>query len=376
MTEYLLKEVRNIINLYEKEIIKEGEGFNLISILGMENNERYTHSAIIGELLNPYGSHNFGNLFLKEFLNCVSCDFCIDQIEVITEEYVGLQLGSRTFLDIVIKDKKNGNVILIENKIWAEDQVNQLERYQSSYRNSDQTIFYLTPFESNYYNTSFSNYTKISYHTHIKGWITKCIEIAKEKNNSFIENSLKVYLNIVHKITNQSIYNKMTNDIFLTILDSPENFEAAEKISQEFSKINTFIRNEFFNKLYVKVKSESFECLFGKINIIIDEDNYDPLYLGIQLFNSENKIILDNEKFNLILNQIIEEFPENYPQPSNKWWNTWFQVSAKSMLHKHFIHNLDSKSKATFYKDIENQVEIVSQEFSKILNRLQELLDV
>ena len=104
--EEIIKDISKIIKENKKEINKTGKGFNLISILGMEENERYTHSNIIAELLKQNGTHPFGNKFFELFLNELKIkDFSISNYEVITEEYVGLQLNIRTFLDIVIKDK-------------------------------------------------------------------------------------------------------------------------------------------------------------------------------------------------------------------------------------------------------------------------------
>ena len=51
----------------EKE--KSGDFFNIFSILRVERNEVYTHSAILCELLNPKGSHGMGDTFLRLFLN-------------------------------------------------------------------------------------------------------------------------------------------------------------------------------------------------------------------------------------------------------------------------------------------------------------------
>ena len=74
--------IENIKNLLEssgrvakhQEEIKRlrGENFNVFSILGMESRENETHSAFVGELLNPNGSHYFGNCFLKLFLKNVA----------------------------------------------------------------------------------------------------------------------------------------------------------------------------------------------------------------------------------------------------------------------------------------------------------------
>lgn len=54
---------------HQKELIRvKGESFNLFSILKMESKENSTHSAFLGELLNPKGSHLLGDVFLRLFL--------------------------------------------------------------------------------------------------------------------------------------------------------------------------------------------------------------------------------------------------------------------------------------------------------------------
>lgn len=51
------------------EKLKEsGENFNIFSILKMESKENDTHSAFLGELLNPNGSHLKEDLFLSAFV--------------------------------------------------------------------------------------------------------------------------------------------------------------------------------------------------------------------------------------------------------------------------------------------------------------------
>lgn len=64
----------------EKE--RRGDFFNIFSILKVERNEVYTHSAMLCELLNPKGSHGMSDKFLlkkstfvqfKNTLNLSSC---------------------------------------------------------------------------------------------------------------------------------------------------------------------------------------------------------------------------------------------------------------------------------------------------------------
>ena len=53
---------------YHDERVKNGDYFNVFNVLGLSSNETRTHSAFLAELLNPYGSHGMGDLFLKKFL--------------------------------------------------------------------------------------------------------------------------------------------------------------------------------------------------------------------------------------------------------------------------------------------------------------------
>ena len=121
-----------------------GENFNVFSILDRESDEVKTHSAIIAELLNPHGSHSQGTLFLKLFLEKLPEDK-IPKLKCgkdgLSDEYlkkfeVGVEVSfekkengemKRSQIDILIES--DDVCIVIENKIYAEDQKRQLGRY-------------------------------------------------------------------------------------------------------------------------------------------------------------------------------------------------------------------------------------------------------
>ena len=67
----LLNQVNLISKHYDRISSLTGEKFNIFSIMSMEKNEVYTHSAIITELLNPYGNHGQTDVFLKEFITII-----------------------------------------------------------------------------------------------------------------------------------------------------------------------------------------------------------------------------------------------------------------------------------------------------------------
>ena len=64
----LLHNTSRIVKHQEEIKALRGENFNIFSILKMESKENATHSAFLGELLNPDGSHLLKNIFLKHFL--------------------------------------------------------------------------------------------------------------------------------------------------------------------------------------------------------------------------------------------------------------------------------------------------------------------
>lgn len=85
-----------------------------------------THSQVLGDLLDPQGSHGQGNLFLQEFLK---------RIDHPNSRSVDWQVTVETGrVDICLRHKNPKSVIIIENKSnGAIDQQHQLYRYW--YRN-------------------------------------------------------------------------------------------------------------------------------------------------------------------------------------------------------------------------------------------------
>lgn len=138
----------NLLVNHQREIdILKGESFNVFSVLKMENKENETHSAFLGELLNPSGSHLMGRKFLALFLESIEAIEHIDveSVKVKLEMYVGQRddqnkTGGR--VDIYIYDK-DGNSICIENKIYASDQHAQIERYVN-HNSGKNRVYYLT----------------------------------------------------------------------------------------------------------------------------------------------------------------------------------------------------------------------------------------
>ena len=167
----LLNEVQIISESYKRVAEATGENFNIFSILQVGTSELTTHSRFIAELLNPKGSHGRANAFLK----CFAEYFKIENfepsmlVEVLVEFYIGrIQDTNGGRIDILINDQKGG-VILIENKIYAREQKNQLSRYLNE--NKDGNLFFLTLYGVESEEHRSINYTAISYKTDIIEWL-------------------------------------------------------------------------------------------------------------------------------------------------------------------------------------------------------------
>src|SRR5690606_13316597 len=116
----LLEDLSSYLTFSRKVSNQKGENFNLISLLNMERDEVRTHSRIIGELLNPEGTHGQGNTFLKIFFKQYDVvDFNVDNYSLYLEYSIGkINDGVGGRIDIFLQDNQ-GNNIIIENKVDA-----------------------------------------------------------------------------------------------------------------------------------------------------------------------------------------------------------------------------------------------------------------
>lgn len=201
---------RNKVEIKEKQI--RGENFNIFRIIHLQSDER-CHSSFISNLLDPKGDHGCKDRFLKEFIDTVEVatkDFNTENAIVryedtragtINNDYTE---GGR--MDITIES--GDQIIIIENKIYADDQKNQLVRYENYakkfYKEDKYTILYLTLYGSlpRDYATNkkeINNLQCVGYNFHILNWINRCIEISAEK--PIVRETLVQYRDVIKYLT-------------------------------------------------------------------------------------------------------------------------------------------------------------------------------
>lgn len=258
-----LKDIQKIIQKNDEIKKLKGESFNLFDLLDRRTDEVKTHSMFIAELLNPNGSHKMGDIFLKLFFKIVLLDKCeitpnFKNVKVEVEKFIGKineekDEGGR--LDIVLS---NSNfTICIENKIYASNQPNQLERYANYLKRKKSTtiLFYLTLHGTEYTNsikgsTKLKNekdYYQISYKKEIIEWLELCFE--KSSNYPILRECIKQYIILVKSLTNQ-LSNNMDTEIKNEII---ENLKTAEIIKDNYDNAILSITNELKNEIKHKL---------------------------------------------------------------------------------------------------------------------------
>ena len=211
--ENLLAQIGLIVNKYEEIEKVNATNFNIFSILKLERNEVETHSYFIYELLNPQGTHNQGDIFVKLFITTV-LGLDINDDSVIKVKREDLTSNNRR-IDFTIQTSKYQ--IGIEMKIDAQDQDEQLNDYlielkKNAVNSQEAKLYYLTLFGYEASKSSVrglklnKDYYAISFSVEILKWLEKCIE--KSATIPILREGLVQYKNLINKITNTTDKNK------------------------------------------------------------------------------------------------------------------------------------------------------------------------
>lgn len=293
----LLHRISDINKKYEQFAKLSGDNFNVFSVLGLNSAENM-HSLFIAELLNPNGTHGQGCLYLSLFLqelDLIKSYKELNSAKVTTEKHIGeidkdYLEGGR--IDIFIEHVSNN--IIIENKIYAGDQYNQLYRYyQFGKKHFDNPlILYLTldgsePSSESLGELTLDKVTCISYAKHIISWLNVCIE--KSASLSIIRETLIQYRNIIKKLTNQCSSKDKEMEINDILLVSEDNFNSAKQISnvmESIYKLPDNVVTKLRESYKEKYGSHFFTlCTFDKVytvNLQVVYEGYDRHFqLGI-----------------------------------------------------------------------------------------------
>jgi len=366
---FRVKGILEKLEIHDNVEREKGEKFNFFSVLKIERAE-VKHSAMIAELLNPKGLHGQGDTFLKLFIdmNCPFNGFRTNEATVEIEKDLGIRIDEEMKeekigrIDIFITDKKK--CIVIENKIDAPEQSNQIVRYRE-YCNKlypdNFKLLYLTlggePAEKASDLEVKKDYYCISYQEDIIKWLEKCLQ--KCENKHVLYQSISQYINIIKKITNQINLAEM-KELEKVIR---ENLKEAKIIFEGYDKVLNNVSNELRNDVLNRIKIE-LNTIYPKAKASIEDNNscssifidYFENYegrIGIESFNTKG--IFENNA--LFIGKLI------FIKEKNWTWKDKKTIFLKDELW----NNIDEYSKN------KNREKIVEKIVDAVLDYLKEV---
>lgn len=250
----LLKDVYEATKGIKQE---KAEAFDVIgTCIGTQET---IHSKFLAELLNPDGSHGLGSAFLEAFYEQIELNELTPKNSSIKTEFTCPE-GK---MDIVISNEND--TVVIENKIYALDQSDQLKRYSewlNKQEKANKKLIYLTLDGHEASNAKGIDYQQISYRNDILQWLDKCIaEIFKntlsakdgknafaknqiDERNAFVKKLLLQYKELIKKLTRMDMEPEMKNKISEVITSNKKNYLAAALTAKAFDSIHqVFLRN-------------------------------------------------------------------------------------------------------------------------------------
>ncbi|MCT7627690.1 PD-(D/E)XK nuclease family protein [Aliarcobacter butzleri] len=344
--------------------------YNLLTTVLNEHDEVRLHSRVIGSLLDINGLHYQKELFLEKFveiLKITEFNFDIHESKLFLE-YQNIDL----YLTDGIKH------IIIENKIYADDQKNQIKRYYEIIKGenkdleyNDILIIYLSIDRLQPSNYSLGNLTiedkyifdntekiaifkNINYKNEILNWLDNCLYEIQNITN--LNESIQQYKNVVEKITNK--YKEKVMSIKEFLLEN-NNLKLAMGLENSIKEAKIEIQLLFWEELYkqltnnghqfnfVDYKSNEIDInnkikeyyyknnkYYGLVRKLIDIDDKHSLIFYIEIDkdivfgysiaeNGNRNYICKQNKFDDISRQIISYDNIKWNGIRPEWWICW-----------------------------------------------------
>lgn len=315
-------------------------------------------SQVLAFFLDVNQNHGQKDIFLKEFLRMFyENDFEIVQIENRCEKPI---LNNRR-IDIYIKLKNL--TIAIENKIWADDQHNQLKDYLCFLNNvssGEYKMFYLNPYGLQPSSNSINENLKeqyiaegkleiIGYKQHIIPLISRWISICEADNVTYFLKEFKKYLETKFLGKNTINMSKELTDLLY------QNQKEVTAIVNEYKRIENEINN-VLNELGKQLKN---------INPILSE--------GISLSKSNVFNYGDSRVYKFSIAKGTNKIWIQYSRDSITFNSSYYLQEGTDEVFKDILKDLGINhkkpinhklSKNELIKIFLDQVEIANKSFS------------
>lgn len=353
------------------KICSDNTDKTIFDMIGSRSRETM-HSAIISFLLNP-NAHQGGTECLKEFVklfpdnslgrfnpeNVVEVQVEKDLGPVIIDEH---PTGGR--IDIYIEDG-DGNVLVIENKIYAGDSECQLLRYHNSLTdtNKPHSLIYLSlngnkpsdwslgtkkdiksPLEADSVNV-------LSYST-IHQWLSRIEDYCSQEMKSNISQYSRLLSNLL-----------IENQIQEEIRSSGNSFRAAIEIAKNLENARMNLKREFVDLLKISLNV----ILKREENYLIEDysNPHNAKLVGVSIYSERSRL-----RFDIVIDwrlyiQCNRSFPDILVHDS------WDYIGGKDIWNFHDCSEMVVKYLSSSKKDRQSLVYGVARQNVEIIYKIE-----
>lgn len=329
----------------EKE---EGRCFNVFSALNMCSDEVRLHSRLLATLLNPKANHGLENEFLKSFL--IALGLPEDYITYCKEQIVERPIGEVTEttggrIDIILEDR--GHAVIIENKIYAGDQPNQLLRYYNyglkTFGKDNFKLVYLTLYGNKPSSDSLGGedfeFVKLSYAQDVLKLLKK---LMKSKPQKPVHRTIKDYITIIKQLTHQDMDTKYQQSIIKKAIQS-NNIDVTSELLLLQKQIGDKLRSDYIIKplkgLGFNERQDDNGALWKSLNskrnlfIVIktDEAYWKEAWIAVA---SEDKTIVQQSKLDCFTHEPTQNYPYGWSWISDNKGNDWHDIAQYPAIGK------------------------------------------
>ena len=340
--------------LYEKHEAGRPEPFNIFSVLRKETDEIHLHSRFLHALLNYRLSPDNPRKNLADFLRSVV------HIDNFDPDRATVERESDN-IDILIRDNSSMQAVVIENKIWARDQSQQLWRYAKKLKCQGYTphLLYLTLYGHSPSEDSVGDlkYECISYKEDLPPWLKRCQKRAYDEPT--LRESVAQYLHLIAKLTGTDYKEAYMTDLKELLLKDDGNLnlvlvhdlneamvearvsllhklwqEIACKLKEEIpnlpevSEEDSDITEEtirYFVTHQTRHKSHGIWCKFGRrASLVVEVEDSNSIHFGVYCSKEESK-----DEYYKLKEELEEALGQSH---SNKWW-PWYRYAPDLNLN-------------------------------------------
>jgi hypothetical protein len=283
---------------YETKQKDEKSRFNVFDTLTRHHLEEL-HSNFIAYLLNIDEKHDFGDTFLRFFVEIVNENLDIDD-KINDFDYKNAKIHKEHStkygrLDIFITTMHFN--IIIENKIYANEQDEQIPRYVAFAKSQHKPyiVLYLTPEGDDSATGAADTYHAISYRNDILKWLERCL--LHIKNYPIAHAGIYFY----KKTLEQKILHITDNQILMNIkkLFEDENPDALallghwDEIELAMKSYGNDLRAKFLKKVKNKLNENTEKYNFFHANKV-----WKKIYNESEIYGEEKGLTTEKYKLN------------------------------------------------------------------------------